>query len=86
MKRFRGVHALYNMPEETPAVEGLNLQFIRQLYETCLERYGEDHEQTRLLSKYISYLENQESLPQPQGSSQMFSRDSTFVPLPRRIV
>jgi hypothetical protein len=74
------------MPEETSAAEDPNLRFIRQLYETCLERYGEDHEQTRLLSKYISYLEDQEPRPQPQDPSPVFSRDSTFVPLPRRLI
>lgn len=46
------------MPEEIAAVEDLKLQFARQLYERALERHGEDHEKTRLLSKYIAYLEN----------------------------
>jgi hypothetical protein len=50
------------MPEEIAAVEDLKLQFARQLYESALERHGEDHEQTRLLCKYIAYLENLNSM------------------------
>ena len=35
----------------------LQLQLARQLYDKCLERHGENHEQTRLVSSYISALE-----------------------------
>jgi hypothetical protein len=38
-------------------IAALQLQFARQLYDRCLERHGEDHEQTRLVSDYISTLE-----------------------------
>ena len=62
MKRCRGFCARYSMPEEIAAVEDLKLQFARQLYESALERHGEDHEQTRLLHKYIAYLENLNSM------------------------
>jgi hypothetical protein len=38
--------------------EDVRLQFARQLYERCLEQRGEDHEETRLVSRYISDLES----------------------------
>jgi hypothetical protein len=38
--------------------ENLRLQFARQLYERCLEERGEDHEETLLVSRYISDLES----------------------------
>lgn len=39
-------------------VEDVKLQFARQLYQTCLELHGADHQQTRLLREYIAELEN----------------------------
>ncbi len=40
--------------ESKPSVDrDLALQFLRQLYEASLARYGPDHEQTLLLSKYV---------------------------------
>jgi|HubBroStandDraft_5_1064220.scaffolds.fasta_scaffold662849_2 hypothetical protein len=50
----RSVYKL--MPEDK--TDSLDLQFARQLYERFLERYGEDHEQTRLVLGHISALEN----------------------------
>ena len=47
----------YNMESPSAEVDDLNLEFARQLYERCVERYGEDHEQTRLSARYISDLE-----------------------------
>jgi hypothetical protein len=38
--------------------EDVRLQFARQLYDMCLERHGEDHEETRLVLKHIANLEN----------------------------
>ena len=38
--------------------EDAKLQFARQLYDMCLERHGEDHEETRLVLKHISRLES----------------------------
>jgi hypothetical protein len=35
----------------------LTLQFVRQLYEDSFARYGKDHEQTRLLFKYVDASE-----------------------------
>jgi hypothetical protein len=35
----------------------VRLQFARQLYEACLAQYGKDHEQTRLMLKYVIFLE-----------------------------
>lgn len=32
--------------------------FVRQLEEACLETYGEDHEQTRLVRRYRKALEH----------------------------
>lgn len=43
-------------------IAALRLQFARQLYDRCLERHGENHEQTRLVLDYISALENRDSL------------------------
>jgi hypothetical protein len=36
--------------------EAALIQFARQLSDACLERYGKDHEQTRLASKYLEGL------------------------------
>jgi hypothetical protein len=41
--------------------EDVRLQFARQLYDKCLERHGEDHEETRLVLKHISRLESRVS-------------------------
>jgi hypothetical protein len=38
--------------------EDVRLQFARQLYDMCLERHGEDHEETRLVLKHMSKLES----------------------------
>jgi hypothetical protein len=38
-------------------IVALRLQFALQLYDKFLERHGEDHEQTRIVSDYISALE-----------------------------
>jgi hypothetical protein len=56
-KRSPGLDAQYNMPEQIAANEDSSLQFIRQLYEDCVERYGEDHEETRLVLQYVARLE-----------------------------
>ena len=37
-------------------IAGLKLQFAHQLYDKCLERYGESHEQTLLVLDYMSAL------------------------------
>jgi hypothetical protein len=42
--------------------EDVRLQFARQIYDKCLERHGENHEQTRLAMEYLSGLENRGSL------------------------
>jgi hypothetical protein len=44
--------------------ENAMLQFARQLYECCLERHGNDHEQTRLLLGY--YLSVKAENPQEE--------------------
>jgi hypothetical protein len=53
---FSGGGAQYDMHDEVATVEGPELQFARQLYEESLARHGEDHNETRLLSEYISIL------------------------------
>jgi hypothetical protein len=58
MKRSPGVEAPYSMPEQIAGLEDVKLQFARQLYDDCLERHGEDHQETRLLSEYISNFDN----------------------------
>ena len=35
----------------------LTLQFVRQLYDTSVARYGRDHDETILLFKYIQAAE-----------------------------
>lgn len=57
MKRLPTVDAPYSMPEQIAAVEDVSLQFARQLYEDCLQRHGADHQQTQLLSDYLSSFE-----------------------------
>ena len=42
-------------------IAALELQFARQLYDRCLERHGENNEQTRIVLRYISALENPKS-------------------------
>lgn len=41
--------------------EDARLQFARQLYDVCLERHGEDHDETQLILKHISKLESRVS-------------------------
>jgi hypothetical protein len=38
--------------------EDVTLQFVRQLYDSCVERHGEAHEQTRLLLRYLAGFES----------------------------
>ena len=51
------MHSVTPVKQITTAEGDLRLQFARQLYDMCLERHGEDHEETRLVLKYISGLE-----------------------------
>jgi hypothetical protein len=45
--------------ERNPDIDrDLTLQFVRQLYEDTLARYGKDHEQTLLLFKYLQAAES----------------------------
>lgn len=57
VKRLPVVVALCSMPEQIAEVEDVKLQFARQLYDECLERHGEDHQETRLLWEYIFNFE-----------------------------
>lgn len=50
-------------------IAALKLQFARQLYDKCLERHGKHHEQTRIMSRYISALENRDSLAARDGGT-----------------
>jgi hypothetical protein len=43
-------------------IAALQLQFARQLHDWCLERHGENHEQTRLVLDHIAALERRDSL------------------------
>jgi hypothetical protein len=44
-----------NPSDSNPRIDpDLALQFLRQLYEDSLVRYGRDHEQTLLLAKYVN--------------------------------
>ena len=49
-----------NMENASAGVDDLNLQLARQLYDRCIELYGEDHEETRLLARYKSQMENRD--------------------------
>jgi hypothetical protein len=57
MKRLPKVDAPSSMPEQIAGIEDVTLQFARQLYEDCLKRHGADHQQTQLLSDYLSSFE-----------------------------
>jgi hypothetical protein len=57
MKRSPGMEARYSMPDRIAGVEDVKLEFARQLYYDCLERHGADHQETRLLSEYLSGFE-----------------------------
>jgi|HubBroStandDraft_4_1064222.scaffolds.fasta_scaffold4626455_1 hypothetical protein len=46
----------FPLPSVTSERE-LILQFARQLYDACLGRHGEDHEQTHLALGYMHRLE-----------------------------
>jgi hypothetical protein len=61
---FGRADAPYNIESPSAAVDDLNLQLARQLYDRCMELYGEDHEETRLLARYKSQMENRD-LPVP---------------------
>jgi len=56
------------MESPSAAANDLNLEFARQVYDRCVERYGEDHVQTRLSARYVSQLENRDCLvPDPHS-------------------
>lgn len=45
------------MQDQIAAAEDWSLKFTRQFYDSCLERLGEDHAQTRGLLQYMTSLE-----------------------------
>jgi hypothetical protein len=55
------------------AAEDANLKLARILYERCRERYGDDHEQTRLMFQYLTSFEQPGSPPQPRSKGQSFA-------------
>jgi hypothetical protein len=57
VKRSEALTHDYNMETLGAVIDDVNLQFARQLYEGCLERYGEDHQQTRLMLQYVASFE-----------------------------
>jgi hypothetical protein len=50
------------LPVPDKQIAALQLQFARQLHDRCLERHGENHEQTRLVLDHIAALERRDSL------------------------
>jgi hypothetical protein len=50
-------YALSSMQDQVAASEETTVKFLRQLYNSCLERLGEEHAQTRLLLENISARE-----------------------------
>jgi hypothetical protein len=75
--------------------EDPRLLFARQLYDRCLERLGPEHEETRLVARYMSDLECRDlttsvpNLRSPLRSelpNLLFARETTFVPLRSSIV
>jgi hypothetical protein len=95
MKRSSGIHAPYSMLRLIATSEEPRLQFARQLYDRCLERFGLEHEGTRLVAQYMSDLEyrnlgNAVSCPRSPMRSHLpntlFARETTFVPLRSTIV
>jgi hypothetical protein len=66
------------MPRQIDVTEDAELQFVRQLYDACVERLGKDHEETQIVARYISELENRESTMEgPRSASSV--RETTFV-------
>ena len=64
------------------AVESdLRVEFARQLYDKCLERDGEDHEQTRIAREYVSDLESRHlsALPCGKEYQQAFYQTVRFL-------
>jgi hypothetical protein len=95
MKRFWGVDAPYSMPRPIAISEDPRLLFARQLYERCLERLGAQHEETRLVARYIHDLEcgdlNNAVPPsrsplRSQLPNTLFARETTFVPLRSSVI
>jgi hypothetical protein len=69
--------------------------FARQLYDRCVERLGLEHEETRLVARYMSDLECRDvckadppsrSPLRSQLLNTLFARETTFVPLHSSIV
>ena len=56
-KTHRRFYALSGMQDQIAAAEDWSLKFARQFYDSCLERLGEDHAQTRGLLEYMASLE-----------------------------
>lgn len=52
-------------------ITAVEVQFARQLYHSCRERYGEENPQTRLVWSYLSSLDHRGahgSFDPPRGS------------------
>jgi hypothetical protein len=80
---LRRVDSRYYVPRELAAADDPELQFARQLYNACLGRYGQDHEETRTVARYVADLENRNSAG---ANSSALARETTFVPHPPCII
>jgi hypothetical protein len=83
------------MQREMAPSEDPRLLFARQLYDRCLERLGPEHEETRLVARYMSDLEfrdldqavrHSRSPLLSQLPNQLFARETTLVPLRSSII
>lgn len=55
-------------------ITAVEVQFARQLYDSCRERYGEDNPQTRLVLNYLAALDHRSGT---QGMSGRLTRSET---------
>jgi hypothetical protein len=61
------------VPHPDEPFEDARLQFALQLYEDCLEKFGADHAETRLMARYIAICES---------SKRVFSREAPCLSPP----
>ena len=85
IETLRALDSRYYVPRQHAATDDPELQFARQLYQACLERYGQDHQETRTVAGDHSDLENRNSTA-AGAHSPVLTRETTFVPSPPCII
>lgn len=68
------------MRDQIAADEDADMRFARRLHQACLVRFGDHHELTRVVARYISELEDGDS-SRPRRLPVVSAKEATFVPV-----